>query len=170
MREIEVDLKWALWSAERITWEDNGHGDALRQMEAALGGGETVTVLTAPRKEIRYGRVEVGEKTAFVQFRTEWDELYELADTLGVNPGDPAAMEGLEMILPSNGNGEFGVLEEAAIEGIASLDDLLSRVDEVEKRLLEADEAAWKELQETLGSTPGGDTGEEGQGEPRGEE
>jgi hypothetical protein len=160
MRELEVDLKWSLWSAECVTWEDYGYGEALRLMEEALGGGEPVTIHTAPRKEIRYGSVEVGEKIAFIQFRTEWDELHDLADTLGIAPADHEAMESLEMILPSNGNGEFGVLEEASLEGITSLEELLTRVDGVEKDLLEADAIAWTDLEEALGKGKTEETGE----------
>jgi len=58
MKEHRVDLKWSLWSEDPGTWEEYAPA-ALADMEAAAAGGEAVRIYTAPRKEIRYGMVDI---------------------------------------------------------------------------------------------------------------
>lgn len=68
-----VDLKWSLWTADRGIWDEYAPGAWSEMRKAFFGKSDEVTVHTAPRKEIRYGTVEVREGEAFVSFRAIWD-------------------------------------------------------------------------------------------------
>ena len=76
-KDIEVDLKYALWSCDEYIWNDYAEDGILKQMEDAfLGEGPIINILTAPRKEIRYGTVCIEKGKSSVHFYTLWDEPY----------------------------------------------------------------------------------------------
>lgn len=68
-----VDLKWSLWSADESTWEERNAVEALAAMKDAAAGGEVVRIHTTPRKEGRYGTVEIGCRPD--HFKAEYDRL-----------------------------------------------------------------------------------------------
>lgn len=70
----DVDLKWGLWSPDKSIWEERAPGVWKKLERAFKGTGPAVTVHTAPRKEIRYGTVEVWKGHATVRFGSIWDE------------------------------------------------------------------------------------------------
>lgn len=59
MRSVraEVDLKWSAWAADRGHWEDHAP-KTLAHLEE-LEPGLILFIVTAPRKEIRFGEVSV---------------------------------------------------------------------------------------------------------------
>lgn len=83
--ERTVDLKWSLWSRDKETWEEYAPGilDWMRKwFEASTDEGNPESaglsdsprkVGTAPRKEIRFGDVEIEPEKAHVHFWAEWD-------------------------------------------------------------------------------------------------
>jgi hypothetical protein len=85
--DFDVDLKWSAWSAHRADWDDR-YPDIWLEIRK-LQPGDTATITTAPRKEIRYGRVTI-ERHGLLDWRAKgyfncsWDEPYELEDTLGI--------------------------------------------------------------------------------------
>jgi hypothetical protein len=160
---FECDLKWSLWSQDEEHWKGYcRRGDVWGAMKAAfLGEGPPVTVFTAPRKEIRYGRVYVTEGGATGYFRTEWDEPHCLADTLGLTDGmDDEEWElwlnggvGSEYMafvesLPFNEyscNGEPGLVVD--FEHYAdTFEELMKLVDESEDAVTQKSKKFWNEL------------------------
>lgn len=80
--EISSEQKWSCWSAEEENWEEDWA--KLRQ----LGEGQTLRVCVSSRKECRGGQVDITRVDHLrwhVQghFTEYWDELHDLADTLG---------------------------------------------------------------------------------------
>lgn len=72
---VHVDLKWSLWTTERETWDEYAPGCWERMAAAFDGEAGPITILTAPRKEIRYGRVTIGRGEAHVELRCGWDDI-----------------------------------------------------------------------------------------------
>lgn len=80
--KIDAELKWSCWSAEEENWPEDWN--KLRQLEE----GQTLRLSVSSRKECRGGRVDVtrnGAQRWQVEghFTEYWDELHDLADTLG---------------------------------------------------------------------------------------
>src|SRR5512137_184625 len=136
-----VDLKWSLWSADPDYWEEHDGGEVLAAMRAALAGGDVVEVVTAPRKEIKFGRVLVGEGRANVSFRSEWDSISDLLGELGE---DTASVEMATEWFLDQGLLLYGEPCGAHVQEqiqARCLEDLLARVDELEERLDKEDRA-----------------------------
>lgn len=115
-----VDLKHALWSRDRGYWEEFAP-NTLSHLAAGFDGafdefGDTIVIETAPRKEIRFGKVVVDPKAGrvTVTFNSEFDDD---SDVQGVWESD-------EFPLPD------------------TLEEFLARVDDVEGRLIAKEEAA----------------------------
>jgi hypothetical protein len=77
-RDITVDLRWSLWSANKGTWDDDEPG-AWDYIKGQALRGNCVVVNTAPWKEIRFGTVDIrhAQRDGFVAwatFRSEWDD------------------------------------------------------------------------------------------------
>lgn len=82
-REIDIDLKWSLWSEDPESFRERAGEELLQAMRQAFDGtGEPLRLRTAPAKEIRFGSVEIEKGCMRYEFRTEWDEVGALADTL----------------------------------------------------------------------------------------
>lgn len=79
--EVTIDFKHALWSADEGYWAEYAP-DTLKHLKAGIDGGElaesgdTFIIHTAPKKEIRFGKVTIDSKrgAVWVEFRQEWDE------------------------------------------------------------------------------------------------
>lgn len=70
-KEFQVDLKWSLWSLNDSEFPD----EVLFEMQMAFEGDlPAVIIRTHPRKEIRFGSVEVYKGGADVCFYFEWDD------------------------------------------------------------------------------------------------
>lgn len=160
IQEFSVDLKWSLWSQYEEHWRDySREGEVWDAMRASfLGCGPNVKIWTAPRKEIRYGLVNVSHRCADGYFRTEWDEPHALADTLGLLDGmsddewqawlDSDDFQAFCESLPYNEhscNGEPGLLVD--FEHYAdTFEELMRLVDESEEQVLQESNECWNEL------------------------
>lgn len=71
---MKVDLKWSLWSKDSSYWDEMNATAQLKAVKAAFLGGEPVKLVTAPRKEIRFGTVFVTKGCAMVEFSAVWDD------------------------------------------------------------------------------------------------
>lgn len=159
---MDVDLKWSLWSDSKDHWIGySDRADVWNAMVAAFHGrGPWICVWTAPRKEIRYGRVNISHHCADGYFRTEWDDPAELADTLGLTKGlnddewedwlNSDEYQAFCESLPYNEhscNGEPGVLVEFE-HNADTFDELMKLIDESESELIQESERQWNELVE----------------------
>ena len=139
--EVEVDLKWSLWTTDESIWEDYAPGvlDKIKR-------GEVSVLRTAPRKEIRYGKVEfLSGGSVLVDFRSEWDEPYDLANTLCPAGDDEAEVARIAEYLRSRDCDPFDIDLGAHI--VRKLDRFdLEEIDKVEEDLLAEDERIWKQL------------------------
>jgi hypothetical protein len=164
--EREVDLKYALWSAHREEWEDREPG-AWELMEAAFEGYEVppidpqelgdvvcARIRTAPRKEIRYGVVEIGEGSASVRFKAGWDSIADL-----VPEGVPeerfeevrdAIWEWFlgDGMMDEDGDPLGALVEEEVTAG--TFVELMVKIDDLEDRLLREERERSKALDEYL--------------------
>ena len=118
--EFRVDLKWSLWSVAEEYWQEYAP-ETLKHLKAGFAGdfdehGDTIVVVTAPRKEIRFGKVVVDPKANLVTvtFTSEFDDDEEVQ---GVWESD-------EFPLP------------------ATFEEFMTKVDEVEERLIAKEQAA----------------------------
>lgn len=83
-----VDLKWCVFNEDAAGWADHGYGHVIEMMDS-LVKGQTLTILSSASKECRRGRVHV-QRTGNKAWKLsgavscDWDDVPELADTLGV--------------------------------------------------------------------------------------
>jgi hypothetical protein len=142
-----VDLKWSLWSKERDYWDDYAPG--VWDEIANLPVGHTIEISTAPRKEIRFGHVQITRESArkwiaWGKFKTEWDDLESLAEDLGVEVEHSYDREAFSEVLPYT---ESGIGVEVGFEVTASSPSaLMSKIDKQEEILLEQDQKAWSDV------------------------
>jgi len=80
--EIDVDLKWSAWSCDQGYWDEYAPGAWQRMKDAWEGKAGPVLVCTAPRKEDRFAKVEIGCRKVSGLFYSNWDEIWDLACTL----------------------------------------------------------------------------------------
>jgi len=118
--EFRIDLKWSLWSKDADHFEKYAP-ETLKHLKAGFAGdfdehGDTIVVTTAPRKEIRFGKVVLDPKagTVTVTFNSEFDDDEEVQ---GVWESD-------EFPLPD------------------TFEEFMAKVDEVEERLIAKEQAA----------------------------
>jgi hypothetical protein len=154
MIKHSVDLKWSCWSKHVETWIDRGYGHVLQDTHAAfLGLGPAVTVLAGPRKEIRYGKVVVTRGRAEGSFACEWDEVDDLAGTLGLLDADgeweePSDREAFVESLPfSSQTWELGVDRDFAVSA-SSFEELMRLVDAEEAACVAESDEAWEEIED----------------------
>ena len=109
--EFHIDLKWSLWSVQAEHFEEYAP-ETIKHLRAGFAGGfdehgDTIVVLTAPRKEIRFGKVTIDPKANLVtvEFRSEFDDDSQLHETD-------------EFTLPD------------------TIEEFMTKVDEVEERLI----------------------------------
>lgn len=142
--ELNVDLKWACWSADEGHWNDYAPDGAWERIKQAfLGTAGPVTINTGPRKEIRFGSVTISKGHAEGYFCTEWDGVEELADTLGTEPDDAFR----EMIPFTWRNMEPGHEWDFKVKA-RSFQRLMERIDKEEHNLLVHDEREWKYIKD----------------------
>ncbi len=141
--EVNVDLKWSLWSQDQKLWEEYAPGIWERMRDAFLGKTGPLVIRTAPRKEIHFGTVTVSRGAANGVFTTEWDDVEGLAETLGAKCDDafrswlPYTVENMAPGVALDFNlkaRKFGLL--------------MRRIDDENSSLLEKDEKIWKYLEE----------------------
>ena len=145
---IKVDLKWSLWSADKETWEERAPS-VWSQLEE-MTPGDSSTIESAPRKEIRYGSVTIERTsegwTAHGWFDDRWDEIPSLREVLNI----PEEEEGLlAELLPYAGEGEPGIRVDVDVRA-DTLEELMKEVDEVENELLSRADLAWRGLEESF--------------------
>lgn len=142
-----VDLKWSLWSKDRDYWEDYVPG--VWDQIGKLPVGQTIEINTAPKKEIRFGHVQITRSepkkwVAWGKFKTEWDEIDDLADSLGVDVEEPYDREAFSELLPYT---EGGIGVEVGFEVTASsAKALMAKIDKQEEILIEQDGKAWGDV------------------------
>lgn len=149
--KLQVDLKWSLWSEDRGYWEEFAPG-TWAQMEAAfLGSGPPVVVHTAPRKEIRYGSVTIAKGKAFGHFCHEWDELPELADTLGAvcNEAFNETIPFSSHLMEPGTDWEFGEIGKS-IRARTFL-QLMRKIDQEEARAISHNKQEWESIERLFG-------------------
>lgn len=98
--EQRIDLKWCVFGEHRETWQECGFGSTLEAIEH-LKPCQWLKVLSSPGKECRSASVVVirtGDRSWRVNgvITEMWDDVGELADTLGI-----LLVEGL---MPSDGD------------------------------------------------------------------
>lgn len=108
----EIDLKWCLFAQDRSSWLECGAGDTLQALES-LRVGQRLELRSAPRKEIRSASVSVtrtGERAWHVQgvLTEEWDDIPELADTLGVLLCEQLTAQDGPLVCDERGEGDEG--------------------------------------------------------------
>lgn len=154
--EFSIDLKWSLWSQDESIWQDYAP-EALRHMK--LMYNNTLILKTAPRKEIRYGTVTItgtsesedspndGELEAIGRFEAHWDEVAELMDTFGLDPGDDDEYQCFVDSLPwANTDGTPGTYIEFHVQA-TSVAALLTAIDLKEAELIKDNDRLWNELE-----------------------
>jgi hypothetical protein len=138
--EVSVDLKWSLWSADEATWEECAPDIWVKMLAAYLGVAQPLVVFTAPRKEIRGGRVTIRPGAAEVSFRCTWDDIPSLMDTYGLDAENEELRADVTTYF-EGGDGfdesgdTIGALEEAHVEA-GTFEELIAAIDAVEDRLL----------------------------------
>jgi hypothetical protein len=149
MKEYSIDLRWSLWAAYPEEFDSPRAQEALAAMRAAFEGGvfadeEEVTIHTAPKKEIRFGRVEVFEGGAKVEFSFEWDEPYEQlwrVEEVAGELTESEAQAAKNEIASWMGEMTWSIEEE--IYAI-TFDELLQKIDKVETELLALEDSQSK--------------------------
>ena len=140
-----VDLKWSLWSQDKYFWEERAPGvwGKLEKLQV----GESVTITTVPRKEIRYGRVTITRTEdgydADVHFQAVWDSAESLCDTVGLGEEHLDAVRELLPYAGGEAGGEACVETETTLTGVADLLTLMVAIDDVESELLVEEKQAW---------------------------
>jgi hypothetical protein len=138
IRSFRVDLKWSLW-----TRFDDERWNGAYQLMQIMAPGCSVEISTAPRKEIRYGRVLVARLfpsmwVAEGVFTCGWDDPEDLACTLDTDCDD-AFCEMLPYSLASDGTGvdnEFSVKAN-------TFEKLMRRIDAEEDRCMQMSKDEW---------------------------
>jgi hypothetical protein len=140
--KVTVDLKWSCWSEDRGYWDEYAPGVWDRMERAFKGEAGPVVVGTGPRKEIRYGSVLIEKGEASGWFATEWDEVHELADTLGTECDDAFC----EMIPHTMELMEPGVAWDFRVRA-RKFPNLMRRIDNEENELLQHDKREWESIE-----------------------
>lgn len=167
---IEVDLKWSLWSSDIGFWEERDP-EAAKVLRAFP---EKVEIHTAPRKEIRFGRVIMefnGDQETATECRARgsfsecWDEPQDLADTLDLcedgatrdeDDGRVEALTGFLVDLGFMGEGspevevvfDLTVVREPGTDSEAFLGSVLAAVDAKEDELIKASNEGFRKVEE----------------------
>jgi hypothetical protein len=148
---IKVDLTWSLWSLYKDYWEEQAPGvwDKIEGLEV----GKSIEIETAPRKEIRYGGVEISRTEtgwqATGQFFAVWDEAEELAETVGV---EEDRIDEVRKVLPVTWEGP-GVDVDIEVEA-PTLEELMRLIDKREDVLLEEEKEAWTKFERHFKDEP----------------
>jgi hypothetical protein len=149
--EFDIDLRWSLWTADEDGFAENDHNQkVLDAMKAAFAGGRPVTVNTAPKKEIRFGSVDITKGTANVHFSFEWDEDYEhlyrveeIAPDLSPKE-ERDARESISMFLC-----ELENYQDREIKA-DTFAELMAAIDKVESDLLESEQSQSDSFEEMI--------------------
>lgn len=86
--QARIDLKWCVFAEHDSTWDECGYSHVLDMMRE-MTVGQMLSILASASKECRRGRVHLvrtGEKAWKLKgaVSCDWDDVPELADTLGV--------------------------------------------------------------------------------------
>lgn len=147
--KLSVDLKWSAWTNDQSIWDEYAPGVWEQMHQAWEGTSAPVVVHTGPRKEIRYGAVTISKGEASGYFYTNWDECYELANTLGVECDDAFC----ETIPHSIHGMEPGIDWDFSVKA-RSFQKLMDRIDNEENNLLETDKREWGFIESMFTATP----------------
>lgn len=137
--EISVDLKWGCWTEDEGIWNDYAPGVWDKMLKAFTGETGPVKIHTGPRKECRYGSVTIEKGKASGYFCTNWDECYELADTLETECDDAFC----EMIPHSVHMMEPGMDWDFGYVKARKFVNLMRKIDNEENELLVMDKREW---------------------------
>jgi len=159
-REHNVDFKYSLWMDYPEGWEDRGELALYEKIRRVFQGideeDRSIIIYTAPRKEIRYGKVLIQKGEASGYFYTLWDEPYEIAQTLDLTDENGEYKEGVEEVFedfdglfPYTYYGEDPGSEiEFTIDGTETFEEMMTAVDQKENELLEYDQQNWAQVEE----------------------
>lgn len=154
--EVEIDLKWSLWSADEGYWEER----APAALVMLRGMNEnTLVIKTSPKKEIRYGTVTItgtaecegdkGDLKAIGRFEQHWDEPLDLMDTCGFDLAR-ATEEDVQCFTDSlpfaNDCGDPGVYREFEVKA-ETVAELLQKIDAEEDALIQDSTKQWADLE-----------------------
>ena len=153
---IDVDLKWSLWTLDASYWPSGNYLLLQKAFRDVRDGRiESFTVRTAPRKEIRFGRVTFSSDHRWlsvkvsVGFCEHWDET---PDLLGDLVEDQEVYSSLDEIIPGCYrclDGSNGV----DIDGVfvaRSFAAAMKRIDKYEEKLMRHNEEAWEEVEKAI--------------------
>jgi hypothetical protein len=126
VKTFRVDLKWSCWTV----WDDERWDGAFEFMQGLLPG-TAVTIRTAPRKEIRYGRVIVSRLfpsmwIAEGVFTCGWDDPEDLACSMAADC--------------------IGVDNEFSVKA-NTFERLMRRIDAEENRCMSMSNEQWDEIE-----------------------
>lgn len=126
----DVDLKYSLWSADLDTWYSTGNREALSAMQNIFATKEgKLTIITSPKKEIRYGEIFFYDNGIVVEMRVEWDT----PDDMGY-PDDFDVYEWY---------GYWGTEITRQLAYPNSFDDMMQQIDNIEDELMTEDKSRW---------------------------
>lgn len=148
---IRVNLKWSAWSKHQEHWDD--HAPGIWEKLSALPIGQSVTVRTAPRKEIRYGTVEIsrvahptrpeGFWEAQAAFEEVWDTTGDLAGSLDLDEaGEDALCEKLSI-----GLGDSFTIQVSNHVEAPTFEKLMVAIDRIEDDLIQQNKETWEEIE-----------------------
>jgi len=144
--DYNVDLKWSCWSTSAEVWDDYAPDAYAAIKDALQGKGDPIRIYSSPKKEIRYMTVEivpVGKSAQIYAIcRDQWDEQYEIEDTLGLDEG------ALDESLPYTSDGDVGVEADATFKarGVTAM----KKIDAVESEAINDSAQQWKWLENHL--------------------
>lgn len=148
---FDIDLKWSLWSKDKEYWLEYAP-ETFKHIQSGIDEGwleetgETLEIVSRPRKECRYGKVLLkysakhDRVTANVYLVDSWDEPDAIADTLGLTGETTTLLDQLPYV-----DGEPGVCVEKELL-IDSCEELLRMVGQLEDELLIHSEETWNSL------------------------
>jgi hypothetical protein len=154
--ELQIDLKWALWSEDRGFWDDYAPGVWEKMKKAFEGKSPELTLYTGPRKEIRYGTVSIWKGAARVHFYSVFDAPWELAVERVPEGLEEQAGESLTSFFEghygfSGGDIESPIAAEAGgVVKARTFDSLMKKIDAYEQKVLEETEWTGKAVDEHL--------------------
>jgi len=148
--DFTVDFKWGCWLSSTSDWNNYAPG-VWEAMEAAfVGDARPVKIRCQPKKENRYGMVTIKKGGAEGWFSTGWDDIPEIADTLGFDEDAEDYKEQLEILnesLPYSLHIIGPGLDQDFRLSVKNFDNLMDKIDLEEDRLVKADEKAWREIE-----------------------
>jgi hypothetical protein len=154
--DFEIDLKWSLWSTDESLWKESckeENQDILTIMRNAFNGTDKrIVIHSAPRREIRFGQVELSKGKAKVEFSAVWDTSFDLVPDNCPKRLRKNLIEEIEFYFEDNfydDQNPLGALVSTVVES-DSFDDLMFKIDGLEDKLIEDEKENSKKFHEWL--------------------